>query len=163
MSADDEHKHYCPGCGRYEPCQFAVGQCVIERRLGGLRGEAACPRCLSAALAFAAEHPEAFAGPVVIHDPIAFVLETMAARSGWWVGAHFAEKPYNAYVVTKPLRRVYLKRLREQAGHSIPQAAALVHVKRRAWERWESGVREPPEMAIHLYCLLTDQAYEPPA
>lgn len=55
--------------------------------------------------------------------------------------------------------RKQLRELRKRYGISQARAAELVHVQRRAWERWESGSRSVPEMAVHLFCLLVGETY----
>jgi len=64
--------------------------------------------------------------------------------------------------MTAPDRKHYVVRLRLEAGHTQEEAARLVHAHRVTWARWEDGTRKPDETALHLYCLLTGQTYDPP-
>lgn len=52
-----------------------------------------------------------------------------------------------------------LKRLRHESGLSQTQAAELVRVSQRAWARYESGDRTPPDGVLELFCIKTGRDY----
>lgn len=60
-------------------------------------------------------------------------------------------------------RALLLRELRQHAGHTQAEAAELVHVELRTWERWEGGRHPVAETALHLYALLVGGVYQPPA
>lgn len=49
--------------------------------------------------------------------------------------------------------------LRDAAGKSQEEAATIVHVNVRTWQRYESGQKEIPEGVVHLFCLETKLDY----
>lgn len=49
-----------------------------------------------------------------------------------------------------------LKKLRNELGLSVAQAARQVHVTPRTWNYWEAGQRSIPEGVVHLFCLLNE-------
>lgn len=51
-------------------------------------------------------------------------------------------------------------RMREAAGKTQEEAAAIVHVNVRTWQRFESGEKEIPEGVIHLFCLMAQLDYD---
>jgi DNA-binding transcriptional regulator YiaG len=48
-----------------------------------------------------------------------------------------------------------VKQMRQQSGLSISQAARLVCVSDRTWQRYEQGTRQMPEPVLELFCLKT--------
>jgi len=44
-----------------------------------------------------------------------------------------------------------LRQMRNQAGHSVAEAARIAEVSERTWRRWEVGNPDPPPGAIKLY------------
>lgn len=50
--------------------------------------------------------------------------------------------------------------MRRKAGLTRAAAARLVHVEPRTWARWEDGQRRVPDMAVHLFALLTGQKFK---
>jgi len=49
-----------------------------------------------------------------------------------------------------------LKKLRNDLGLSVNQAAVQVHIAPRSWARYEAGDRPIPNGIVHLFCLLND-------
>ena len=47
-----------------------------------------------------------------------------------------------------------IKKMRNQAGLSVNEAARQVHIAARTWARYESGDRSIPDAIVHLFCLL---------
>jgi transcriptional regulator with XRE-family HTH domain len=50
--------------------------------------------------------------------------------------------------------------MREAARKTQEEAAEIVHVNVRTWQRFESGEKEIPEGIIHLFCLMTQIDYD---
>jgi len=51
-----------------------------------------------------------------------------------------------------------IRAMRQRAGHTQAQAAALVHAgSYRTWQDWESGRRRMPDAALELYLIKTGQ------
>ena len=55
----------------------------------------------------------------------------------------------------------HLKKLRQQIGKSVTEAAAQVHVGERTWLRYEAGEKKIPEGIVELFCLKNDLPYPP--
>jgi len=52
-----------------------------------------------------------------------------------------------------------VKRMRKKAGLSIAQAARIVQIADRSWQRYESGDRKIPPGLVELFCLKTGIGY----
>ncbi len=50
-----------------------------------------------------------------------------------------------------------LKKERERAGLSVTQAARLVHVSDRTWQRYESGKQAIPGAIVDLFQIKTKE------
>lgn len=50
-----------------------------------------------------------------------------------------------------------IRRLRKESGLSVSQAARLVKVSDRTWQRYEQGTRKVPEPVIELFRIKTSR------
>jgi putative transcriptional regulator len=54
-----------------------------------------------------------------------------------------------------------VKKLRDDAGLSVAQAARCVQIADRSWQRYESGDRQIPPGLVELFCLKNNLPYPP--